>query len=157
MSAEGNCHGPATMMAPGARSVLTLGKSVQSKGESWQGMPALLLSKQSDFGWSIYARQMWLSNNRQSQCGTGKFFSIELRYKMLILWNWLVSHAGIIGSIIGGGGFLALIGVFLTLRGQRETKRLADERNRLERSLADERNRLALQERRRQFCVPLLI
>src|SRR6266849_6811714 len=75
---------------------------------------------------------------------------------MLSLWNWLVGHAGIIGSIIGGGGVLALIGVFLTLRGQRETRRLADERNRLERSLADERNRRELQERRRQICVPLL-
>src|SRR5713226_1400417 len=64
---------------------------------------------------------------------------------MLSLWSWLVGHAGIIGSIIGGGGVLALIGVFLTLRGQRETRRLADERNRLE-----------LQERRRQICVPLL-
>src|SRR5258708_16008794 len=75
---------------------------------------------------------------------------------MLSLWNWLVGHAGIIGSIIGGGGVLALIGVFLTLRGQREARHLADERNRLERSLADERNRLELQERRRQICVPLL-
>ncbi len=75
---------------------------------------------------------------------------------MLSLWNWLVGHAGIIGSIIGGGGVLALIGVVLTLRGQRETRRLADERNRLERSLADERNRRELQERRRQICVPLL-
>jgi len=75
---------------------------------------------------------------------------------MLSLWNWLVGHAGIIGSIIGGGGILAIIGVVLTLRGQRETRRLADERNRLERSLANERNRLELQERRRQICVPLL-
>ena len=75
---------------------------------------------------------------------------------MLSLWNWLIGHAGIIESIIGGGGILAFIGIGLTLRGQRETRRIADERNRLDRSLTDERNRLDLQERRKQICVPLL-
>src|SRR5260370_13600848 len=90
---------------------------------------------------------------------------------MLSLWSWLISHvggimvglwtclaghAGLIGSIIGGGGVLALISGALTLRGQRETRRLADERNRLDRSLADERNWREIQERRRHMCVPLL-
>jgi hypothetical protein len=70
---------------------------------------------------------------------------------------WFYNKGQFHGSIIGGGGVLAIIGVVLTLRGQRETRRLADERNRFEQGLADERNRLELQERRRQICVPLLI
>ena len=64
---------------------------------------------------------------------------------MLSLWNWLVSHIDIIGAFFGGA---VVVGVpaLLTLRGQREARRLADERNRLE-----------LKAQRRQFCVPLLV
>ncbi len=64
---------------------------------------------------------------------------------MLSLWNWLVSYAGIIGGFVGG---VVVVGVpaLLTLRGQRETRRLADEKNRSE-----------LKAQRKQFCVPLLI
>lgn len=62
---------------------------------------------------------------------------------MLSLWNWLVGHAGIIGSVVVLG--VSIIGVFLTLRGQREARRLADERNRRE-----------LKAQRKQFCAPLL-
>jgi len=64
---------------------------------------------------------------------------------MLSLWNWLVSHAGIIEAFFGGA---VVVGVpaLLTLRGQREARRLADEKNRLE-----------LKAQRKQFCVPLLI
>ena len=64
---------------------------------------------------------------------------------MLSLWNWLVSHAAIIEAFFGGA---LVVGVpaLLTLRGQREARHLADERNRLE-----------LRTQRKQFCVPLLI
>lgn len=64
---------------------------------------------------------------------------------MLNLWNWLVSHADIIEAFFGGA---VVVGVpaLLTLRGQREARRLADERSRLE-----------LKAQRKQFCIPLLI
>lgn len=64
---------------------------------------------------------------------------------MLSLWNWLVSHAGIIEAFFGGA---VVVGVpaLLTLRGQREARRLADEKNRLE-----------LKAQRKQFCVPILL
>lgn len=63
---------------------------------------------------------------------------------MLSLWDWFIAHAGIIGGIVGGG---IAVGVpsYVALRGQRETRRLAEERNRLDQ-----------QEQRRQVCVPLL-
>ena len=64
---------------------------------------------------------------------------------MLILWNWLISHAGIIGAFFGGAGVVG-VPALLTLRGQREARRLADEKNRSE-----------LKAQRKQFCVPLLI
>jgi hypothetical protein len=64
---------------------------------------------------------------------------------MLSLWTWLVGHKGFIEGFVGGA---VVVGVpaLLTLRGQQEARRLADEKNRLE-----------LKAQRKQFCVPLLI
>ncbi len=65
---------------------------------------------------------------------------------MLSLWNWLIGHAGIIvGSVGGVVGVTGIISIFTTLRGQRQNKHLADEKNKLE-----------LKAQRKQFCVPLL-
>src|SRR5260370_35264456 len=72
---------------------------------------------------------------------------------MLNLWSWLISHVGgvVVGIGVGIIGIVGFIGVpviinnLITLRGQRQERRLTDEKNRLE-----------LKAQRKQFCVPLL-
>ena len=52
---------------------------------------------------------------------------------MLSLWNWFISHVGIIGLIISIVVCVTgIIKIYTDLRGQRQTKRIADEKNKLE-------------------------
>jgi len=65
---------------------------------------------------------------------------------MLSLWSWFISHASIIGPIVSIVVCITgIIGLVIARHGQRQDKRIADEKNKLE-----------LKAYRKQFYVPLL-
>ena len=65
---------------------------------------------------------------------------------MLSLWNWFITHVGIIGLIVSIVVCVTgILKIYTDIHGQRQTKRIADEKNKLE-----------LKAYRKQFCVPLL-
>lgn len=65
---------------------------------------------------------------------------------LLSLWSWFTSHTGIVALMVSMVVCLTgIIKIYTDSRGQRQNKRLADEKNKLE-----------LKAYRQQFCVPLL-